>query len=129
LKISVLWLFYIAAFLAVMMLGTMEPGVLSQFLDTGEIGGLKIGQEVLLFFAVMMLVPLVMAFLSLTLKDSTNRWANVIVGIIYTGFQLFALIETLTLPTVYGYAVLMETTKVVVPILVIWYAWKSKQKA
>jgi hypothetical protein len=117
------------AFLAVMMLGTLEPGVLSQFLDTGEIGGLKIGQEVLLFFAVMMLVPLVMAFVSLTLKDSTNRWANVIVGIIYTGFQLFALIETLTLPTVYGYAVLMETAKVVVPILVIWYAWKSKQKA
>ena len=94
-KISVLWLFYTVAFLAVMTLGTMEPGVLSQFLDTGEIGGMKIGQELLLFFAVMMLVPLVMAFLSLTLKDSTNRWANVIVGIVYTGFQLFALIETL----------------------------------
>jgi hypothetical protein len=129
LKVSVLWLFYTMAFLAVMMLGTMEPGVMKQFLETGEIGGMKIGQEVLLFFAVMMLVPLVMAFLSLTLKDSTSRWANVIVGIVYTGFQFVALIETLTLTTVYAYAVLMETTKVVVPILIIWYAWKSKQKA
>jgi hypothetical protein len=127
-KISVLWLFYTVAFLTVMILGTMEPGVLDQFLDTGEIGGMKIGQELLLFFAVMMLVPLVMAFLSLTLKDSTNRWANVVVGIVYTGFQLFALIETLTLPTVYAYAVLMEATKVVVPILIVWYAWKPKQK-
>jgi hypothetical protein len=128
-KIAVLWLFYTVAFLAVMMLGTLEPGVLNQFLDTGEIGGMKIGQELLLFFAVMILVPLVMAFLSLTLKDSANRWANVIVGIVYTGFQLFALIETLASPSVYAYAVLMEAAKVVVPALIVWYAWKSKQKA
>jgi hypothetical protein len=128
-KVSVLWLFYTVAFLAVMMLGTMEPGVLSQYLDTGEIGGMKIGQELLLFFAVMMLLPLVMAFLSLTLKDSINRWANVIVGIVYTGFQLFALIGTLTVQSVYAYAALMETAKVVVPALVVWYSWKSKRQA
>jgi nitrogen fixation protein FixH len=127
-KTSALWLIYTAAFLAVMMLGTMEPGVLDQFLETGEIGGMKIGQELLLFFAIMMLVPLVMAFLSLTLKDSTNRWANLVVGIVYVGFQIFALIETLTLPTVYAYAALIETAKVVVPALIVWYAWKSKQK-
>jgi len=125
----VLWLFYTVAFLAVMMLGTLEPGVLDQFLDTGEIGGMKIGQELLLFFAVMILVPLLMAFLSLSLKDSTNRWANVTVGIVYIGFQLFALIETLAVPSVYAYAVLMEITKVIVPALIVWYSWKSKQKA
>ena len=127
LRVSVLWLFYTAAFLAVMMLGTMEPGVLNQFLNTGEIGGLKIGQELLLLFAVLMLVPLVMAFLSLTLKDSSNRWANVIVGIVYTGFQLFALVGTLTASPVYAYAVLIETAKVVVPALIVWYSWKSKR--
>jgi hypothetical protein len=115
------------AFLAVMMLGIMEPGVLNQFLNTGEIGGLKIGQELLLLFAVLMLVPLVMAFLSLTLKDPSNRWANVIVGIVYTGFQLFALVGTLTASSVYAYAVLMETAKVVVPALIVWYSWKSKR--
>jgi len=127
LRVSVLWLFYTVAFLAVMMLGMMEPGVLSQFLDTGEIGGLKVGQELLLLFAVLMLVPLVMAFLSLTLKDSSNRWANVIVGIVYTGFQLFALGGTLTASPVYAYAVLIETAKVVVPALIVWYSWKSKR--
>lgn len=127
LRVSALWLFYTAAFLAVMMLGTMEPGVLNQFLNTGEIGGLKIGQELLLLFAVLMLVPLVMAFLSLTLKDSSNRWANVIVGIVYTGFQLFALVGTLTASPVYAYAVLIETAKVVVPALIVWYSWKPKR--
>jgi hypothetical protein len=127
LRVSVLWLFYTVAFLAVMMLGFMEPGVLNQFLATGEIGGLKVGQELLLLFAVLILVPLVMAFLSLTLKDSSNRWANIIVGIFYTGFQLFALAGTLTASPVYAYAVLIETAKVVVPALIVWYSWKSKR--
>lgn len=126
-KVSVLWLFYTVAFLAVMLLGIMEPGVLNQFLDTGEIGGLKIGQELLLLFAVLMLVPLVMAFLSMTLKDSFNRWANIIVGIVYTGFQLFALVGTLTASSVYAYSVLIETAKVIVPALIVWYSWKSKR--
>jgi hypothetical protein len=126
-KISVLWLFYAVAFLVVLQLGSLEPGVLQQFLLTGEIGGMKITPELLLFFAVLMLVPLMMAFLSLTLKDSMNRWANIIVGIVYTGFQLFALVETMAEPS--AYAVPMEVSKVVVPALVVWYAWKSKHKA
>jgi Mn2+/Fe2+ NRAMP family transporter len=125
-KISVLWLFYTVAFLAVMQLGSLEPGVLQHFLDTGEVGGMKIGQELLFLFAILILVPLVMAFLSLTLKDSANRWANVIVGLVYTVFQLFALAETLASPS--AYAVLIETSKVVVPALIVWYSWKSKRQ-
>lgn len=125
-KISMLWLFYAVAFLAVMQLGSLEPGVLQQFLDTGEVGGMKIGQELLFLFAILILVPLVMAFLSLTLKDSANRWANVIVGVVYTVFQLFALAETLASPS--AYAVLIETSKVVVPALIVWYSWKSKRQ-
>ena len=127
LKISVLWLFYAVAFLVVLQLGSLEAGVLQHFLSTGEIGGLKITSEVLLVFAVLMLVPLVMAFLSLTLKDSMNRWANIIVGIVYTGFQVVMLAETLAEPS--AYAILMEVSKVVVPALIVWYAWKSKRKA
>ena len=127
-KVSMLWIFYTVAFLAVMSLGSLEPGAMELFLETGEIDGMMVGQEMLLLFAVMMLVPLVMAFLSLNLKNSINRWANVIVGVVYICIQLFALVETLTSPSVYAYAVLLEVTKVIVPVLIVWYAWKSKQK-
>jgi len=106
----------------------MEPGVLQTFLFTGEIGGIAITSELLLVFAVLMLVPLIMAFLSLTLKDAINRWANVIVGVVYTVFQLFAWAELMASPSPYAYAVLLELTKVLVPALIVWYAWKSKQK-
>jgi hypothetical protein len=128
-RVSVLWLFYAVAFLLVLSLGSLEPGVLQTFLDTGEIGGMQVTSEVLFVLAVLVLVPLVMAFLSVTLKDSMLRWSNVIVGIVYTGFQVVALGETLTASTVYAYSALIELSKVVAPALIVWYAWKSKQKA
>jgi len=126
-RVSVLWLFYAVAFLVVMILASFEPGVLKQFLDTGEMEGMKIGPEILLIFAVLLLVPLVMAFVSVTLRDSVNRWANVVVGGVFTVFQLVALIEILAQPS--AWEILMELSKVAAPALIVWYAWKSKQKA
>lgn len=76
-KISVLWLFSAVAFLAHQILALMEPGVIAGIMD-GEVEGMKIGTELILLFAILFLVPLIMAFLSLTLKDSINRWANII---------------------------------------------------
>jgi hypothetical protein len=125
-KISVLWLFDAVALLAYMTLGSLEPDVLQQFLDTGEIGGIKIGPEILLLFAIILLVPLIMAFLSLTLKNSTNRWANIIVGIVVAGLTLTDLIEALA--QLSAWATLVTLSKVVALALIVWYAWKSKQK-
>jgi hypothetical protein len=71
-KISVLWLFASIAFLAHQILVLMEPGIIAQLM-AGEAEGQKIGPTLILFFAILMLVPMVMAFLSLTLKDSMNR--------------------------------------------------------
>ena len=121
-----LWLFYAVAFLVVMTLGTMEPGVLDEFIKTGAIDGMQVTPELLLLFAILLLVPLIMAFLSLTLKNPTNRWTNIILGIVFTVLQLVALIETLAQPS--AWAILMEISKVVAPALIVWYAWKSKQE-
>jgi hypothetical protein len=70
-----------------------------------------------------------MAFLSLTLKDSINRWLNIIVGIVFivlmpigTGFGL---IPTAYLPSI----IVIAIVEVVALVLIVWYAWKSKQKA
>ena len=104
----------------------MEPGVLDDFIKTGAIEGMQVTPELLLLFAIGLLVPLVMAFLSLTLKNPTNRWTNIILGIVFTVIQLVALIETLAQPS--AWAILMEISKVVAPALIVWYAWKSKQE-
>ena len=84
----------------------------------------------MLIVSIEFLVPFFMAFLTLTLKDSINRWANIIVGIVFTGIALISAIESLTKQSAYSaYAVLMWLSIIVVTALVVWYAWKSKQKS
>jgi len=125
-KIAVLWLFSEVAFLAYTILTLMKPGVLEQVM-AGEIEGLQIGPEILLLDAIIFLFPLVMAFLTLTLKNSTNRWANIIMGIVGVVLSLNGLSGDLAQP--YAYAILIWISKIVVDALIVWYAWKSKQKA
>jgi hypothetical protein len=125
-KISILWLFKDMALMAALTLGSLEPGVLEKFLSTGTIGGIIIGPEVLLLFAVLVLVPLVMAFLSLILNGSANRWSNIILGVVFTVLGLIDLAETAANPS--AWAILIGLAEIAATILVVWYAWKSKQK-
>ena len=121
-KISVLWLFMTLAALTTSILMLMEPGVLDGIM-AGEVLGMQITPEILLIVAIERLVPLVMAFLSLTLKDSINRWANIIVGIVYTALSI------ISLNGASAQMILMWVSAAVATALIVWYAWKSKQKA
>ncbi len=105
--------------------GLMLSSIDAMAQTSAEVGGIRVTPELLLVFAIMFLIPLVMAFLSLTLKDSTNRWANIIVGIAYTGFGLMELGMHISA----AYYVLTGIAGVVASALLVWYAWKSKQKA
>jgi hypothetical protein len=126
-KVSVLWLFIDIAYIVDVILGIMEPGGLQQFLNTGQIGGITMGPEVLFVLAIALLVPLVMAFLSLVLRNSANRWANIIVGAVYTFLWIFALITTAEQHPV-AYSMLITLSKLVASAVIVWYAWKSKPK-
>jgi len=68
------------------MLYFIVPGVIDE-IRAGEIVGMQATPELLLVMAIMYYwVPLVMAVMSITLKDKANRWANIILGIFYAGF-------------------------------------------
>jgi len=126
-KLSVLWLFWLVADLVTGMLMLMEPGVIDE-IRTGVVLGMEMGPEVLLLGAVIYLLPLVMVVLSLTLKDSANRWTNLILGAVYTVLGLIEMIELLMAPS--AYRILMTLVKVVGSALIVWYAWKwPKQEA
>lgn len=127
-RVSVLWLFPLMGFLASAVLLFMEPGIMVELVEEGTIEGMQVVADLLLAGAAIdILGPLVMAFLSLTLKDSINRWLNIIVGGIYAVLEFITLVEELANPK--GYMVLMLIAAVVAPILIVWYAWKSKRKA
>ena len=69
-----------------------------------------------------MVIPPIMVFLSVTLKDKANRWANIIFGIVFVGFGLIELIEKIAQP----YYVVLGIVGVVFSVLIVWYAWKWK---
>jgi hypothetical protein len=104
-----------------------EPGILTELLWEGTIEGMQMNADLLTVGAVIdILIPLMMVFLSLALKDSVNRWLNIVVGGIYAVLEFITLVEELAAPR--GYVVLMLIAAVVGPALIVWYAWTSKKK-
>ncbi len=66
-----------------------------------------------------MVVPIVMAFLTLTLNYPVNRWANIIAATVFFGFNL------LGLPTYRSnYDRFLILVGVGFNALTIWYAWQ-----
>ncbi len=120
-KLSMLWLLGEVTLLTFLVLEFMEQGVMEGVI-AGNMRGLPLGPGTLLYYAVSHLIPLVMAFLSLTLKDSLNRRVNIIVGVVYTGLYLMDLVAHLAVPS--AYAILMGAASVVAQLLIVWYAWK-----
>ena len=124
-KVSVLWLFKEVAMLASGVLMIMAPGAI-EMIQSGEIWMGIDPTAMLLLEAIIFLVPLVMAFLTLILKDSTNRWTNIVVGVVFAGLELFGLTDPMAQT---AYVVLMSLSSFVALILIVWFAWKSKEKA
>lgn len=125
-KIAMLWLIKDFATLVTMILSLYDPSVMEHII-AGELGGMQVTPELLLAFAIILLAPLVMSFLSLTLKDSLNRWVNIIIGIFFTGLELTGVTDALANPS--AYVIVMLVPLIVTPVLIVWYAWKSKPKA
>ena len=121
-KLAVFWLFIAVTMSANTILYLIVPGVIDE-IRAGEIVGMQAGAELILGMAIAYYwVPLVMAVLSLTLKDKANRWINIILGAFYAAFVLFEF--TMNVTTVaYPYAILMDVSVIAVAALIVWNAW------
>jgi len=117
-KLSALWAAGMLNGLMGGLLELMESGKLQEIM-TGEVGGIQITDELLLGMAILMVIPPVMVFLSVTLKDKTNRWANIIFGIVFIGFGLIEMLEAES-----AYMIFVGIVGLVFSALIIWYAWK-----
>ncbi len=122
-RLSVLWLVSEVGMLAMTILEFYLPGVIDQ-IRMGEKEGVKMGPELLLFFTIMFLVPLVMAFLSLTLKNKANRWANIILGIVYTVLLVIVLVGHLANLSA---LTILNASDAVFAALIVWYAYKQSK--
>ena len=117
-RIAVLWVFMAVAMSAHGLLVAMVPGGLEKVIAEVE----AMGPGMLVFFALFWLVPLWLAFLSMTLKGSSNRWVNFILGIIFTLLNIWHFTEHVAEPAVEQILIIGST--VVVTALIAWFAWR-----
>lgn len=68
------------------------------------------------------IIPLIMAFLTIVLKEKANRITNRTLSIIYTALMLYDFIPGLLKPSVSQ--ILIMGSVVVVAIYLIFYSWK-----
>src|SRR5262245_54103395 len=94
-KLSALWAAVMFCYVYGDFFGLFKPGKLTAMIE----GQTPVGpttQGVLIAFAVVMAIPSVMVFLSLVLPPTVARWANVVLGVIYS------LVMLLTMPHAWG---------------------------
>ena len=85
----------------------------------GEMEGVKVTQILWLGIAVLFVIPIFMVFLSLTLNYPVNRWANIIVAIIFFGINIVGILRY---PGAYDKFLIIVS--LVFNALTVWYAWK-----
>jgi magnesium-transporting ATPase (P-type) len=117
-KLSALW----AALMLTYFLGCVMRILAGDFI-VGEIGGIQSTPIMWLGLAMLMVVPVVMVFLSLTC--SWSRWANIISAIIFFGLNLMGLLGYTS-----AYDTFLNIVGLVFNVLIFRYAWRwSKQEA
>jgi hypothetical protein len=113
-KLSALWV----ALMLTYLLGDVLR-IFSGDFKPGEIEGMQATQALYLGLAILLVLPVVMVFLSLTLKYKANRWANIILAILLFVFNLIGLP---TYPSAYDTFLII--VGLVFNALTVWYAWK-----
>ena len=111
-RISMLWIIMVVNYLLVGLLSLRESGGIS-----GE-GATTFAQVIVAF------IPFIMAWLSLTLKDSANRWTNLVLGILFAIMFIVVLILYFAAGSVTIIPLMILFLPFVATLLIIWYAWK-----
>jgi len=119
-KLSALWVAVMFCYTYADILAHMRSDILEQFL-AGEVGGIPITPLSLLASSILMVIPIVMIFLSLALKARVNRWANMILGVLYTGVILYTMLMT---GGGWVYYYVFAVVEFVFTALIVWHAWK-----
>ena len=119
-KLSALWGALMLLYIYADIFSLYRPGQIEEMIS-GRMGPFPVTQGSLLVASILMMIPAVMVFLSLTLKPKVNRWVNVILGVLYTFVNISNLIgET------WAFYILFGIVEIALTFLIVGYAWKRR---
>ena len=118
-RIVVLWIFMAASITAEAAIYVYETGQVEKLLS-GEAGNTS-GDLVL--WTCRWLIPLILAFLTVSLGNKANRMMNLVFGAIFVVFNIFQFVMRLAtgqyLPP---FLIIIILSSIVVSVLILWYA-------
>ena len=117
-KLSALWVALMLVYIYCDIYSLFRTGVIEEMIS-GRMGPFPVTQGSLLSASILMMIPAVMVFLSLTLKPKINRWANIILGVLYTFVNFSNLIGE-----AWAFYIFIGIVEVVLSFLIVGYAWK-----
>jgi len=122
-KLSALWVALMFLYIYADIFSLYRPGQIEEMMS-GRMGPFAVTQGSLFAASLLMVIPAVMVFLSLTLKPKVNRWANIILGVVYTLVNISNLVgET------WVFYIFSGLVEIVLTILIVGYAWKWRNPA
>ena len=118
LKISALWVAMLFLFAYGDIFGSFVPGHIDE-IRGGTISGIEITQTFLLAASVYVAIASLMIFLTLVLRPRVNRWANIVLPILYIVSIIASVIGES-----WVYFWFLSIAEGVLLLLIIWYAWQ-----
>jgi hypothetical protein len=115
LKLSALWVSLMFCYVYGDLFGFFEQKNLSEIVS-GQAGFIGT-QAGLLAAALSVAIPSLMVFLTLVLKTSASRWANIVLGAVYT------VIIIATMPGAWMFYVFLGVIEAVLSVAIVGYAW------
>jgi Family of unknown function (DUF6326) len=116
-KIAALWTAMLFLFAYGDIFGFFRPGQIEEVM-AGEISGMAITEAFLFAVSLYIAIASVMVFLSLVLSPNLNRWANIVLPILYVLSILASAIGETS--AYYWFLSLAESALL---LLIVWYAW------
>ncbi|MHC1770154.1 MAG: DUF6326 family protein [Flexilinea sp.] len=117
-KLSTLWGALMFIYIYADILHLFIPGQIEKMME-GFMGPFPVTQGSLLSASILMMIPAVMVFLSLTLKPKVNRRANIILGVLFTCVNI-----SNSIGETWAFYILFVIVEIVLTLLIVGHAWK-----
>jgi hypothetical protein len=116
--ISALWVSVMFLYVYGDLKSLYKPGLIEGII-AGKAGEIKITQVFLLGSAILMTIPALMIILSLTVAFPVIRWANIVLGILYS----VVMIVTMLMSGTWAFYIFYGIVEVVLTATIAWTAW------
>jgi hypothetical protein len=120
--LSTLWIFLVVNFIFCDVFGLHHAEYLKDILN-GSADGIQINQEFLLYFSIVMEIPMAMILVSRFLTPKYNRILNITFGILLAIIQAWSL----TVGSVTLHYCFFSVIEIATCISIVWIAWKWKR--